>query len=59
MTRYEPFLNRIRQEADRALQLVVQWAEINSGSRNIPGLERMRATLAAEFASLGGEEKTV
>ncbi len=32
--------------------LLIRWAEINSGSTNFPGLERMRAALAAEFGAL-------
>src|ERR1019366_4024263 len=34
--------------------LLVSWAKINSGSHNFPGLDRMRAALAAEFATLPG-----
>lgn len=34
--------------------LLIRWAEINSGSENIAGLERMRHALAAEFATLPG-----
>ena len=34
--------------------LLVSWANINSGSHNLPGLDRMRAALAAEFATLPG-----
>jgi glutamate carboxypeptidase len=34
--------------------LLIRWAEINSGSENIAGLERMRAALAAEFGTLPG-----
>ena len=32
--------------------LLIGWAEINSGSTNLGGLEKMRAALAAEFRSL-------
>lgn len=32
--------------------LLVRWADINSGSTNLPGLERMRTALAAEFGTL-------
>jgi glutamate carboxypeptidase len=32
--------------------LLIEWCEINSGSGNLVGLERMRAVLAAEFATL-------
>lgn len=34
--------------------LLISWAEINSGSDNFPGLDRMRAALAAEFGTLPG-----
>ena len=32
--------------------LLISWAEINSGSDHSAGLDRMRAALATEFASL-------
>lgn len=32
--------------------LLIQWAEINSGSTHLPGLDRMRAALTAEFCTL-------
>jgi len=34
--------------------LLISWADINSGSDNFPGLDRMRAALAAGFATLPG-----
>lgn len=34
--------------------LLISWADINSGSDNFPGLDRMRAALAAEFGTLPG-----
>ena len=34
--------------------LLISWADLNSGSDNFPGLDRMRAALAAEFATLPG-----
>jgi glutamate carboxypeptidase len=34
--------------------LLLSWAEINSGSENIAGLEQMRQALAAEFVTLSG-----
>lgn len=34
--------------------LLITWAEINSGSNNFPGLDRMRHALAAEFGTLPG-----
>jgi glutamate carboxypeptidase len=36
--------------------LLISWADINSGSDNLPGLERMRVALAREFATLPGAE---
>lgn len=34
--------------------LLTTWADINSGSDNFPGLDRMRAALAVEFGTLPG-----
>lgn len=34
--------------------LLISWANLNSGSENFPGLDRMRAALAVEFATLPG-----
>lgn len=34
--------------------LLITWADLNSGSENFPGLDRLRAALAAEFATLPG-----
>jgi len=39
---------------DALRDLLISWAEINSGSENLPGLARMHAALAAEFATLPG-----
>ncbi len=39
---------------DAMLAQVLDWAAINSGSRNLPGLATMAARLAAAFAPLGG-----
>lgn len=36
--------------------LLISWADINSGSDNFAGLDRMRATLAAEFGTLPGAQ---
>jgi glutamate carboxypeptidase len=56
-----PGLSTIEEEAiARAadapmLDQVLEWAAINSGSRNLEGLERMAALLADAFSSLPGE----
>jgi hypothetical protein len=34
--------------------LLISWANINSGSANLAGLARMRAALAGEFGRLQG-----
>jgi glutamate carboxypeptidase len=47
-------LNWIDSQADRMVSLVTEWCEINSGSRNLPGLEKMSSRLQADFAVLGG-----
>ena len=56
-----PGLTKIEEEAiARAadapmLDQVLAWAAVNSGSRNLEGLERIAALLADEFAALPGE----
>lgn len=39
-------------ETNELRDLLIHWAEINSGSSHIAGLERMRAALATEFGKL-------
>jgi len=41
--------------AEPMLKQVLDWSAVNSGSRNLPGLERMAAILADTFATLPGE----
>ncbi len=48
-----------RSSAEPMLDQVLAWAGINSGSRNLEGLERMAAVLADEFAALPGELELV
>lgn len=38
-------------------ELLRSWADINSGSRNLSGLERMRDAISTEFSSLGGDSR--
>ena len=42
-------------DGPRMLDQVLAWSAINSGSRNLAGLERMAAVLGDVFASLPGE----
>jgi glutamate carboxypeptidase len=44
-----------RAAAEPMLDRVLAWSAINSGSRNLPGLERMAALLADAFSALPGE----
>ena len=44
-----------RAAAEPMLEQVLAWSAINSGSRNLPGLERMASVLAGAFSALPGE----
>ena len=44
-----------RAAAEPMLDQVLAWSAVNSGSRNLAGLERMAALLADAFAALPGE----
>jgi glutamate carboxypeptidase len=48
-----------RSAAEPMLDQVLEWSAVNSGSRNLPGLERMGAILADAFSSLPGELELV
>ena len=56
-----PGLSSIEEEAiaraadEGMLDQVLSWAAVNSGSRNLEGLERMAALLSDAFAALPGE----
>ncbi len=44
-----------RAAAEPMLDRVLEWSALNSGSRNLPGLERMAAVLADVFSALPGK----
>ena len=48
-----------RAAAEPMLDQVLAWSAVNSGSRNLPGLERMAAILADSFSALPGELELV
>ncbi|MFP5329833.1 MAG: hydrolase [Alphaproteobacteria bacterium] len=48
-----------RAAAEPMLDQVLEWSAVNSGSRNLAGLERMAEILAGAFASLPGEVRLV
>ena len=52
-------LNRLAPRADALVARAVDWCAINSGSRNLEGLERMRAVLADELAHLPGDVESL
>ena len=55
MTAFDPHLRWIDQQHTRMCRLVSDWANINSGTNNLPGLGKLSAELRREFACLGGE----
>jgi glutamate carboxypeptidase len=48
-----------RAAAEPMLDQVLEWSAVNSGSRNIAGLERMSALLADAFSALPGKVELV
>ena len=48
-----------RAAAEPMLDQVLEWSAVNSGSRNLAGLERVAALLADAFSALPGEVKLV
>lgn len=52
-------LDWIESRHDAMTETLIDWARINSGSRNAAGLEAMRARIEDAFAELGGETSAV
>ena len=50
----EPQLKWLAGQHDRMVDLLIRWANINSGSGNVAGLERMLSELTNAFAPLDG-----
>lgn len=59
MNDHSPYLDWINTRRDRCVDLLVEWANVNSGTRNLPGLEQMRSLIESELAGLGGETQTL
>lgn len=55
MPSYNNDLAKIDDEKSNMLQLLREWAHINSGSDNLPGLSKMLDQLSSHFAKLGGK----
>src|SRR5271170_2730815 len=51
MNNYKPFLDWIVSEEKRMEFRVAQWAAVNSGTHNLPGLEQMAQILAEAFSA--------
>ena len=49
------YLQPLDEQFDEMTQLLIKWAEINSSSENIPGLEAMLRILSEDFRPLGGQ----
>jgi glutamate carboxypeptidase len=54
MDRFAPHLQWIDGQRERMIRLVVEWAQINSGSHNLAGLERCGEAFIREAARLAG-----
>ena len=52
-------LNWLDDKQDSMLNLIVELCDINSGTYNLPGIEKVRDRLIEEFSTLGGELKVV
>ena len=52
-------LEHIRHARDAMVAHTIRWASINSGSHNLPGLERMIHQLSEDFSCLGGMQQHV
>jgi glutamate carboxypeptidase len=54
---YQPALDWITAQRGNMVRRVTDWANINTFSSNIAGLERLTEVLAGEFSTLGGEPR--
>ena len=52
-------LTWLDDKQESMLGLIVELCDINSGTFNLDGLEKVRGRLVEEFSSLGGEIKIV
>ena len=55
MSEYSSWLNWIDKQSESMLRLVTEWANINTGSKNIDGLRRFISLMCHEFSSLNGK----
>lgn len=54
-TTFQPTLRWIADQQQEMIRLLIEWANINSGTYNIEGLNLMAAELMQAFSTLGTE----
>jgi glutamate carboxypeptidase len=59
MTKYETYLKYIDDTSDETLELLIRWANINSGSQNLTGLNVLAEDVRSEFLRLGAEPEFI
>ncbi len=59
MTDYSPYVNWLDSQYDRMCELLLEWSDVNSGTRNTGGLEVMLGALKKEFQELGGKAEEI
>ena len=59
MTNYLSHIAWLDAHQESMTELVTRWAHVNSGSRNLPGLDSMLALLDEAFAVLQGDREIV
>ncbi|MEW6530258.1 MAG: hydrolase [Thermodesulfobacteriota bacterium] len=59
MVDYATHLDWIKGQKDHMVSLVERWAAVNSGSRNITGLNALLDLLSDDFSALGGEMRSL
>jgi glutamate carboxypeptidase len=52
---HSAILDWIDAQADSMKTRLIEWANLNTGSTNLPGLDRFRAILRREFESMGAQ----
>lgn len=59
MTDYLPHLQWIDGQESRMIDLLIRWANVNSGTQNLQGLNEVLALLEEEFSQLSGESERI
>ncbi len=59
MTSYLDSIQWLDDQQEPMVDLLTSWSNVNSGTRNIPGLETMRGLLEEAFRVLDGEQQIV